>query len=93
MEIKCRFGDLPFKHGEKLYCCFIEGQLIHRNSELRFIGDHESKKINDDVYGIEFSECTITKVPPGITKTFPNLKMLAIKNSRLEKICKDDLIE
>ncbi|CAG9800602.1 unnamed protein product [Chironomus riparius] len=93
MEIKCRFGELPFKHGEKLYCCSIESQLIRQNSELNFIGDHEPRKTNDDVHGIEFSECTVAKVPAGLTMSFPNLKMLAIKNSRLEKICKDDLIE
>lgn len=93
MEVKCRYSDLPFKHGEKIYCCFVEGQLIKRFTELKFIGNHESRNTNTDVLGVEFSECTVSQVPPGLTKIFPNLKMLAIKNSRLEAISKDDLIE
>jgi len=93
MEIKCNFKDLPYKHGERYYCCFIEGHLILKDAELKFIGDHEYIKTNLDVYGVEFNQCTVSQVPQGLTKIFPNLKMLAIKNSKLEEICKNDLIE
>jgi len=89
MEIKCTFDKLF----EEFYSCLVRNQQIPENQELNFTGQHESGKTNMDVLYVEFRYCTVTKVPQGLTKIFPNLTSLVIDGSELKKICKNDLVE
>lgn len=40
-----------------------------------------------------FNNCTITKIPKGVTKLFPKLESLVIQNSKITEVTKSDLIE
>ena len=93
MKIKCRFTEFFFIHGETFYGCEIENHQIPEDRELKFIGKHLNGKTNYDVQDIKFKDCNITKVPQGLQRIFPNLKVLDINNSKLKKISKNDLIE
>jgi len=92
MEIQCSFKTAKFfdKH---IYNCLIKNQQIPKDQELKFIGQHERGKTNNDVLSVQFNNCTVTKIPQGITKIFPNLKILQIWSSKLINICKNDLVE
>lgn len=78
---------------DKVLTCKIVDQIIPENMELNFIGQHEDGKTNMDVISIKFINCTVTKIPQALTKSFPNLKILWITNSMLKEICKADLVE
>jgi len=88
MEINCTFDGRS-----NIQRCFVSHEKISENHELKFTGQHQSGKTNMDVQSVEFNLCTVTKVPQGLTKIFPNLNILKILNSNLENICKSDLVE
>jgi len=91
MEIKCNFRISSFDQCGDFYYCSVEAK-IPDDEELKFIGEHKDGKTNDDVTYVNVPYYyTIAKVPQGITKTFPNLKILSI--SKLNELCKDDLAE
>jgi Leucine-rich repeat (LRR) protein len=92
MEIKCEF-DMCTSRDVQYYRCSVTNQQISENCELKFIGQHQEEKTNEDVTYVSFNSCTATKVPQGITKIFPNLKVLHIYNSNLKNISKNDLVE
>lgn len=93
MEIVCVYQEYRFKYGEAFYRCCIKNQEIPENQELIIIGSHKNGMSNKDVLCIEFNSCIITKIPQGLTKIYPNLKILDIDGSKLRKIFKNDLIE
>jgi len=90
--VKCTFGINPYRV-DQFYGCRVSEQQIPENRELNFTGQHEGGKANKDVLYVEFNRCTVTKVPQGLTKILPNMKRLEIWNSKLENICKNDLVE
>jgi len=90
--VKCTFGINPYRV-DQFYGCRVSEQQIPENRELNFTGQHEGGKTNNDVLYVEFNRCTVTKVPQGLTKIFPNLKVIQIWNSKLKKIVKNDLVE
>ncbi|CAG9811224.1 unnamed protein product [Chironomus riparius] len=94
MEVECTFNDSdwPFTT-TKFYRCCIEKYQIPDDIELIIDGKHRLRKTNNDVTYLKFYDCTITKVPAGMTKIFPNLKILEINTAKLRKITKNDLIE
>jgi len=92
MEIQCTYGKYKFCNRE-FYRCLVKAQYIPANQELKFIGQLIDGTTNMDVIHVEFNRCTVTKVPQGLTKIFPNLRILEIWNSNLTKICKNDLVE
>ncbi|KAL7013167.1 hypothetical protein ACKWTF_015229 [Chironomus riparius] len=87
MEIICEFS---IHIG---YRCTILSQQIYENTELKFIGNHRVGKSNDDVTEINFKDCTVSKVPQGLTKSFPNLKPLTVTGTKMKKLTKPDLAE
>ncbi|XP_070504176.1 uncharacterized protein [Chironomus tepperi] len=93
MELRCRFIDFTFAHGEKFYGCKVENQQIIDQHCLKFIGKHEKGKTDDDVLYVMFYNCNIAKIPQGITKHFWNMKILDIDRSKLRTICRHDLNE
>ncbi|KAL7013211.1 hypothetical protein ACKWTF_015266 [Chironomus riparius] len=95
MEVKCNFGTITSKSlAGKFYSCVIKHQIIPEDQDLiKFIGEHEHEKTNNDVQCLKFINCLITKVPQGLTKVFPNLTSLNVSESKLKKIVKNDLIE
>ncbi|XP_070489969.1 uncharacterized protein [Chironomus tepperi] len=93
MDIKSCFDTFTYNHGEKLYGYWIKGRQIAENQDLKIIGNHECGKGDLDVFHVRFENCSIVKIPQGLTKKFPNLKSLEINNSKLKKISKNDLEE
>ncbi|KAL7013207.1 hypothetical protein ACKWTF_015262 [Chironomus riparius] len=93
MELFCEFTDFTFTHGEKSYGCWIRNQDILADQVIQIATNHEDQKSNNDVRHVKFDNCIVTKVPQGLRKIFPNLKILDIYDSRLKTISKDDLIE
>ncbi|XP_070493071.1 uncharacterized protein [Chironomus tepperi] len=94
MEVECTFSDCdwPFTT-TKYYRCCIEKYQIPDDIELIINGKHKLRKTLNDVTYVKFYDCTITKLPTGIIKIFPNLKILEINSSKLQKITKNDLTE
>ena len=79
--------------GQNFLSLKIEKHDFAETIKLRFI-DGESKSMTDeDVTFVKLVDCTIEKVPQGLTTSFPNMKILWILNSKLKKICRDDLAE
>ncbi|CAG9811139.1 unnamed protein product [Chironomus riparius] len=89
---KCTFGIHPSRI-DQCYGCRVTDQEIPENQDCKISGQHESGMSNNDVISVHFENCTITKVPQGLIKIFPNLRILDIWNSKLSKICKNDLID
>lgn len=104
MDVLCKFNiSQSFPRGHSIYhrnrlqqfenyICQIENQVIHEDSELRFIGEHLNGKTNYDVNVISFKLCYITKVPKDLLNHFPNLQSLIIYGSNLKVLNKNDLI-
>lgn len=92
MEVLCSYQETTI-NSEKYYHCLIQRQMITANYELKLFGQHEGIKTNDFITYIEFRKCTLTQVPKGLTKIFPNLKIIKIFCSNLKKISRNDLIE
>jgi len=98
MEIPCTYDEKYAFYCGKAYCCEIKDQFIPKNAVIRPKGCHnlndlDIKYTNEDVIAIVFDNCRITKVPQGLKKTYPNMKILSIWNSSLKNIQKNDLIE
>ena len=85
--------EVMYYFGYGIYCCDIQGETIPENQELKFVGIHIENKTNQDVTSINFTNCVIKRVPQGLTKTFPNLRILKIFGCGLSEICKADLAE
>ncbi|KAL7013127.1 hypothetical protein ACKWTF_015208 [Chironomus riparius] len=92
MQIQCTFNEITHSN-KKFYRCTVTRELIPTNKELKFIGQHGDGMTNQHVRYLQFSDCRVAKVPQGLTKIFPNLKVLIISNSKLKKISKNDLCE
>jgi len=91
--IGCIFCKNPYRI-DQLYGCFmVSEENIPDNQQFKFSGQHESGKTNMDVLFVQFENCTLSKIPQGLTKIFPNLEILEIWNSNLKNICKNDLVE
>ena len=93
MEFKCRFDEDGWTYNTiKHYRCIVENQQIMEENEVEFIGDHLNSKINNDVTFILFNNCSMFKLPQGISKCFPNLQTIDVLNSKLKTVSKNDFI-
>jgi len=92
MEIVCNFGIVEYNF-EDHFTCVIEDQQIPENCELKLIGQYQDRKTNNDVVFVKFENCIVTKVPQGLTKSFPNMNKVQISDSNFKKVCKNDLVE
>jgi len=92
MDIHCTYQEHTFDTDETFYRCVISKQPIH-DKIFKLIGSHKEDKTNNDVTYVEFRYCTVTRVPQGLTKIFPNLKFLEIFESQLKTVTKADLAE
>jgi len=93
MQIECKFIVRRHADGKSSHTCFVVNQTIPENTELEFCGQHEYKKRNQPITEVLFDKCEITKVPQGLTKTFPNITSLSIWYSNMRNVDKSDLIE
>jgi len=93
MAVLCEFTKISLPHGEQFDSIEIKNQIIPANREPKLIESFQNVKINNNVLAVKFSNCIVTKVSQGLTKIFPNLKILIINNSKLKKISKSDLAE
>lgn len=88
VQIPCEFIKTKF-----FYVCIVKDQPIQSKKSLEFNGQHLPNKTNLNIEGIYFINCKLSKVPQGITKIFPNIHMLLIRNTNLSKISRTDLFE
>ena len=93
MELNCTFDIYTFPHGECYYRCRITNQKIPENIKLTIKGQHLEWRTNDDVTHVKFEDCSISKVPQGLTNIFPNMRSLSFQKSKLKKLENRDLIE
>jgi len=92
MAINCDFIEFTSITGEEFYMCKITKQEIPPEIfPINLFGLHLDEKSNNDVDFILFDKCDVPKIPKGITKVFPNLKVLDIDFSNLKEINKSDL--
>jgi len=92
MDVPCIFTNLIYTPINKIFytCEFLNQDF----SESKIIsGQHKKSRTDQDVQCVSFENCTVPKLPQGITKIFPNLKAIWIEHSKLEQISKDDLAE
>jgi len=93
MNIPCVFQTLSYSHGESFYGCVVKNQQILEDQDLKFVGKHHDGKTNLDVREVWFQKCSITRIPQGLKKIFPNFKNLDVTGTKLNKLSKNDLIE
>ncbi|XP_070501305.1 protein maternal effect lethal 26-like [Chironomus tepperi] len=82
-----------FHLNDQDYSCHVEDQIIPENDDLNLSGKHVDKMKDKDVTTVLFNNCTITKIPKGLTKLYPKLESLVIHNSKITEITKDHLTE
>lgn len=87
------FRALRFSNDEYYYTCIITGQNISVNLPVKVTGYHKNGLTNEYIVNVLINKCTATKIPKGLTKIFPNMKILEIWNSKLATIDKLDLDE
>jgi hypothetical protein len=92
MEIACTFGN------KAVYTCDFKNQNIPENVQIKPKGSHKFNQsrvqlTNENVIAVIFDKCTVTKVPKGLTRIFPNMKIFSIYNSNLKVVTKSDLAE
>ncbi|KAG5670668.1 hypothetical protein PVAND_000916 [Polypedilum vanderplanki] len=92
-QVQCEYYNLLWIYHGSVYSCKVRNQTINKNSNLEFIGHHQEFFTNDDVIGVSFENCSISQVPQGLMKTFPNLKHLEIYNSELTQVTYDMMKE
>lgn len=92
-KVICSYAESVWMIHGKVYFCRIDSKFISEHSELEFIGTHLDGRKNENVDGVTFEDCKITKVPQGLTKIFPNLKFLSVFNSKLKTVEYEDLKE
>ncbi|XP_070501598.1 carboxypeptidase N subunit 2-like [Chironomus tepperi] len=94
MKVKCRYEDYTYVGNKNVYQCEFDIQTIPENITIIPDGTHQSaSRGNEDVDSVLFVNCNLSKVPQGLTKTFPNLKVLNIWSSGLKTVTKTDLAE
>jgi len=93
MEFPCVYRDHTFIDKKAAYVCEFTKQNIPEDVQIIPNGLHAVERKNDDVVGVIFRECGLTKVPQGLTKIFPNLRVLSIWSSTLKNVNKMDLAE
>lgn len=74
------------------YSCHVTEQVIP-DDDVKLDGKHVDKLKYTDVTSVWFNNCTITKIPKGVTKLFPKLESLVIQNSKITEVTKTDLTE
>ncbi|KAG5670614.1 hypothetical protein PVAND_000863 [Polypedilum vanderplanki] len=92
-QVKCNFFKFKWHHIGEIYTCLIQHQEIGSQSSLKLVGVHSFNKNNEDVFGASFKNCKISNIPKGLMKIFPNLTCMAIYDSELKSISRDDLKE
>ncbi|KAL7012790.1 hypothetical protein ACKWTF_015051 [Chironomus riparius] len=94
MELVSSFKTFIGSPDIKFYRCTIKNQIINKDSAIKLSTQHheQDKTINDVTY-VQFEDCSMEKIPKGLSKVFPGMKVLFIFNSKLKKISKNDLIE
>jgi len=94
MEIPCTFRQQLYNPMKRsFYTCEILNQDLSESRIINVKGQHEDNKADQDVQCVRFENCTVPKLPQGLTKIFPNLKGIWINNSKLEQITKNELAE
>jgi Leucine-rich repeat (LRR) protein len=94
MEIKCKFGGLIWSRTNVSYygCEVKEASITEPGTEIKgFDGEHQQGKTNFDVENLWFNNTSVEHFPRGLSKIFPNLKVLDIKNCGLKKISRNNL--
>ncbi|CAG9800808.1 unnamed protein product [Chironomus riparius] len=82
-----------FHLDKDVYSCHVTEQVIPEASDVKLDGKHVEKLKEKDVVAVWFNNCTITKIPKGLTKLYPMLESLVIHNSKIKEITKNDLDE
>ncbi|XP_070504578.1 protein roadkill-like [Chironomus tepperi] len=94
MKVECSYYDDTYYGNKKVYVCRFYKQTIPENTTIIPDGTHKSaSRGNEHVDCALFADCKLTKVPQGLTRIFPNLKVLYIQYSGLTTITKSDLAE
>jgi hypothetical protein len=77
------------------YDCKIRNQIIvdSKHSQYEFRGNHRPGMTNNQVMAINFISCTISRIPQGLTQTFPNARFLQLWNCKLKSVEREDLME
>ncbi|XP_070504867.1 uncharacterized protein [Chironomus tepperi] len=93
IKVKCSYYGFTYYGNKKVYECRFYDQTIPENTTIIPDGTHKSDRRNEHVESVDLSNCKLTKVPQGLTRIFPNLKVLYIQYSGLTTITKSDLAE
>jgi len=68
-------------------------QNIPHDVQLIPQGHHLNGRGNRDVVHVKLENCTLTRVPQGLTKIFPKMRSLSIQQCGLKDINRSDLME
>jgi len=93
MQVPCVYNEFTFHDRSPVYVCEFINQKIPDDVQIIPTGGHANEKKSDDVVGVVFNECILSKVPRGLTRIFPYMKILSIWDSTLKIVTKTDLAE
>ncbi|KAG5670677.1 hypothetical protein PVAND_000925 [Polypedilum vanderplanki] len=85
------YGNWTLSQGA--YSVHIDDQIISDDKIHEYRVIHDDGMINKNVRGINFRNCTISRVPQGLTKIFPNAKFLQLSYCKLKSLKREDLKE
>lgn len=92
MEIECQFYLKRNNQTELYGCRVLKTSFTSSKPEIvSVIGIHISGRTNNEVIGLDMANQPIAIFPKNLSKVFPGLKFLRIKNCGLEKVSKEDL--
>lgn len=87
MNLKCEF----FQADGRYVCDVSSANITARCIVKSFDGVHKGGKTNHDVVKLQIIDETVHYLPSGISKIFPNLKILIVRNCGLKVIEANDL--
>ena len=95
MKLKCKFQFIKYLNLGKLYSCHVtNARIIKRGTIITaFQGEHAPGKSNEDVEVLTITHTTVRFFPRGLSKIFPNLRVVEIYDCGLQSISREDLTD
>jgi Leucine-rich repeat (LRR) protein len=92
MHLLCNFENILLDNSESFYLCEVVSDIIKESQVVKsIVGEHKPGKTNEDVAAIWFHDKEMKSIPRGMTKIFPNLRLLRITRCGLISIARKDL--
>lgn len=92
MEVECKFKRNVWNKFSAEY--EVTHQVLNEskwNKNVTFFGENIEESYHEQVRAIHFKKCVMKKLPTGLSKIFPSLRLLSVIDCGFEDISKGDL--